>query len=236
MYEVTNLHWPKSPFGASQRPFGRPVPMLAAVDMDWTGYWGQTCPAWTCAVFLRISDRQNLSLDGHAFNAGFVLNLQDAPGENLAPAFDDCLVAARTQARILAGHDLGTELGLFEGLNEERRLPGVDAVRQQWTDRPTRKKSDRAALFDTAHDPECAHDFNATCERLRITGVESRDSSTADASHRSSVARTALKQTFAVALIAAACTSKYTWTETLDLDEIVTEIAWDALADLDDCT
>ena len=234
MHRITNLSWPETPYGAGQRPFGKAVPMLAAANLGWTDYWATMCPKWTCFVYLRTDSTRTLSLDECALNFGFDLHIQEFSNENLAYQFDKGLVAARRAAKILAAHNFGEELSWFDGLAEHGRMPGVDSVRQQWSDR-AHKGRGMAAMFDTAYDPEAARDFDDTCARLNITGLGQHDEGRElEPDYPTLVARWAIKETLTVALIAAACTSKYRWSGEVDVEQAVTAAAWDRLATFDE--
>jgi hypothetical protein len=151
MRSITNLAWPTTPFGAGQRPFGRDRPMLAAVSAGWTP--DGVVPVWACVVYLTIVNRRALLLDGQHLNFGFevlVIQRPESPTE-LVRRLDEILVACRRQAAILTGHDLGPDLGRLATFATERRLPGIAALNEQWTDR-TIKGRGMATMLDTAHD------------------------------------------------------------------------------------
>ena len=150
----------------------------------------------------------------------------------LAERLDDILVACRRQAKILVGHDFAPDSARLGAFAVERRLPGVDAVRQQWTDRATKGRG-LAKTFDTAHDLGLPgrSDLAAACEHADIeaaTVAEPVSITTTES------LRQAITRTLAIALVAARSTGKYGWTRPLDLDQLVTDAAWDHLARLKD--
>lgn len=231
MRSTTNLAWPITPFGAGQRPFGKARPMMAAVAVGWTGYLPR--PVWACTVYLTTDSTRCLPLNSQHLNFGFeVLTSDAAQPAALAERLDDILVACRRQAKILVGHDLAPDLARFGAFAVERRLPGVDAVREQWTDRATKGRG-LAAMFDTAHDlglPELS-DLAAACEHVALMSTTVAEPAKTTIS---GTVRQAITRTLAIALIAARCNGKYDWATPLDLDQLVTDTAWDHLADLGD--
>ncbi|MGH4016237.1 MAG: hypothetical protein ACRDSL_20400 [Pseudonocardiaceae bacterium] len=225
MRSTTNLAWPITPFGTGQRPFGKARPMIATITVGWIGYIPR--PVRACTVYLNTDSTRTLSLEGQHLNFGFEV-LTSSESEQpaaLAERLDDILVASRRQAKILVGHDLAPALARLGAFAVERRLPGVDAVRQQWTDRATKGRG-LAKMFDTAHDlglPGLS-DLAAACEHAALkaaTVAEPASSTTAE------TVRQAIIRTLAVALVAARSTGKYDWTTPLDLDQLVTDAAWD---------
>lgn len=229
MHSTTNLAWPITPFGAGQRPFGRARPMMATVAVGWVGYVSR--PVWACMVYLNTDSTRPLSLDGQHLNFGFEVLTSDVEQPAvLVERLDDILVACRRQATILVGHDLALDLARLGACAVARRLPGVDAVRQQWTDRATKGRG-LATMFDTAHDlglPGLS-DLAAACEHAALKAVtvaEPVGTTTAE------TIRQAITRTLAIALVAARSTGKYDWTTPMDLDQLVTDSAWDHLAQL----
>ncbi|MGH3812018.1 MAG: hypothetical protein ACRDUV_06115 [Pseudonocardiaceae bacterium] len=232
MRSTTNLAWPITPFGAGQRPFGKARPMMATVAVGWADY--VPGPVWACTVYLNTDSTRTLSLDGQHLNFGFEM-LTSGESEQpavLAERLDDILVACRRQAKILVGHNLAPDLARLGAFAAERRLPGVDAVRQQWADRATKGRS-MAQMFDTARDLGLpgVSDLAVACERADLeaaTVAEPASTTTAE------TVQEAITRTLAIALVAARSTGKYDWTTPVDLDQLVTDAAWDHLADLGD--
>ncbi|WP_410593637.1 hypothetical protein [Amycolatopsis sp. lyj-23] len=174
---------------------------------------------------------RTLSLDGRHLNFGFeVLSRQepDSPTE-LVHRLDNIFVACRRQAKTLAGHNLDPDLArLASFASHQRRLPGVDTVRQHWANRSVKGRG-TARMLDTAHDVGQAaeSDLTAICDRVAL-----KASSVTDPDSRASPADTAqraLTRTLAIALIAARAAGRYDWTSTIDLDELVLSAAWDQL-------
>jgi hypothetical protein len=231
MRRTTNLHWPIEPFGATQRPFAPDRPMMAAVAVGLTGYVRR--PEWACVIYLYTDSTRTLSLDGRTLNVGFEVLTSD-PGDGsatLPERFDEILVAARRHAKILAGHDLATDLAAVTAFGVERRLPGVDSVRQQWTSRHAKERG-TATVIDTAHDighPDVT-DLNAVCEHAALTAA------TVDPPQGTPLAvtvRQAITRTLAIALLAGRAAGRYDWANPVDLDDLVAATAWDHLNHLD---
>lgn len=150
----------------------------------------------------------------------------------LVERVDDILVACRRQATILVGHDFDPDLARLATFAAERRLPGVDTVRQQWTNRGTKGRG-MAKMFDTAHDfsqPDLT-DLAVACKNAALkaaTVVEPDDPTLA------STVQQVITRTLAIALLAARAGGKYDWSTPVDLDELVSDAAWDHLAQLAD--
>lgn len=232
MYSTTNLAWPVTPFGAGQRPFGKARPMMATVAVDWVGCVRR--PAWACMVYLNTDSTRSLSLDGQRLNFGFELLTSDETDKPaaLVERLDDLLVACRRKAKILVGHDLAPDLARLSTFAAERRLPGVDTVRQQWSDRATKGRG-MARMFDTAHDlglPAAAELLTA-CEHAALKAATVANP---DGTPPGETARLAITRTLAIALVAARAAGKYSWTAPIDVDQLVADAAWDHLAQLGD--
>lgn len=232
MRSTTNLAWPVTPFGAGQRPFGKARPMMATVALGWAD--SALRLEWACAVYLNTDSTRVLFLDGLHLNFGFELLTSDETDQPtaLAERLDDLFVACRRRAKILVGHDLAPDLARLSRFAAERRLPGVSAVRQQWTDRATRGRG-MARMFDTAHDLglPAAAELRAACEHAALKAAAIADPG---GSTPAEMARQAITRTLAIALVAARATGTYDWTAPLDVDQLVTDAAWDHLAQLDD--
>ncbi|MGH8920409.1 MAG: hypothetical protein ACRD0H_19095 [Actinomycetes bacterium] len=219
MRSTTNLTWPITPFGTGQRPFGKARPMMATVTVGWVDYIPR--PGWACVVYLNTDSTRTLSLDDQHLNFGFEVLTSDESEQPavLAERLDGILVACRRQAKILVGHDLAPDLAQLGAFAFERRLPGVDAVRQQWTDRATKGRG-LATMFDTANDlglPGLS-DLAVACEHAALkaaTVAEPARTTTAE------TARQAITRTLAIALVAARSTGKYDWTTPVDLDQLL---------------
>jgi len=232
MRSTTNLAWPITPFGAGQRPFGKARPMMATLTVGWAGY--VSGPAWACTVYLNTDSTRCLSLDGQHLNFGFEVLISDESEQpaKLAERLDDILVACRRQAKILVGHGLASDLARLGSFAVTRRLPGVDAVGQQWTHRAIKGRG-LATMFDTAHDiglPKLG-DLAAACEYAALKAATVAEPSNTTPAE---TVQQAITRTLAITLIAARCNGKYHWATPLDLDQLVTNAAWDHLADLSD--
>ncbi len=232
MRSVSNISRPTTPFGAGQRPFGKDRPILATLAMGWTGY--VQVPAWACAVYLTTMSTRTLCLDDRHLNFGYEVLLRQEPDSptEIAHRLDNSLVACRRQAKTLAGHNLNPDLAkLASFASDQRRLPGVDTVRQQWADRSAKGRG-MARMLDTAHDlgPPSEIDLAATCERvgLKAESIADPDGSALAAD----TARQALTRTLAISLVAARATGRYDWTSPVNLDDLVLSVAWDQLDQL----
>lgn len=90
-----------------------------------------------------------------------------------------------------------------------------------------------ARMLDTAYDlglPEAA-ELKAVCDHaaLKPATVADPDGITA-----AETARQAITRALAIALVAARAIGKYDWTTPIDIDQLVTDAAWDHLAQLGD--
>ncbi|WP_435593760.1 hypothetical protein [Nocardia sp. bgisy118] len=222
MRQTTNLAWPTTPFGASQRPFGKSRPMLAALTLTTAGD-GRLLSAGM--AYLACDSTRTLALNGthgQVLRFGYeVMTLdRDEPAEVLAREVDARLVACRREAKYLGGHDLAGDLeGLAKHAEGGRHVPGIDSVGELWADR-TRKGRAVARMVDTAHDPvPSALDLDEACMIARLHSHHIGEPST----------RATITEALCVALIAARHTGRYDWAKMLDLDDIVTEAAWDQL-------
>lgn len=108
----------------------------------------------------------------------------------------------------------------------------MSAVLQHWTDRATKGRG-MARMFDTAHDLglHAAAELRVACEHAALEAAAIADP---DATTLAETARQAITHTLAIALIAARATGKYNWTVPIDVDQLVTDAAWDHLAGLGD--
>lgn len=230
MRRTTNLHWPTEPYGATQRPFAPDRPMMAAVAVGLAGYVQR--PEWACVVYLYIDSTRTLSLDGRILNFGFEALTRDA-GDSpaaLPERFDQILVASRRHAKILAGHELAGDLTALAEFGVDRRLPGVDSVRQRWTARQAKERG-TARVIDTAHDigNPGVTDLAAVCE---LTALKAASVEPPGGTPEVVTVRQAIIRTLAIALVAARATGRYDWSAPVDLDELVTDAAWDHLDQL----
>lgn len=223
--------------------------MLAAVGLGWERSLSQ--PRWTCAVYLTLPGIGTLTLDGHGINFGFEVVTSDPadPPTALAERVDERLVTCRRRARVVAGHNLGPALDHLDHIAGTRRLPGVDSMRRHWADRSTKGRG-TATMVDTAYDvgSACrsaagagdardAADLAAVCRHVDLTtgpdsGVYRSDPSSDANADPAGIARGALSQTLAVALVAARHVGQYRWTSPVDIDDAVTRAAWDLLGEL----
>lgn len=222
MRQTTNLAWPTTPFGASQRPFGKSRPMLAALTVTTTGDRRLLSAG---LVYLTVDSTRTLTLNGthgQVLRFGYeVMTLNRAePAEVLARVVDARLVACRREAKFVAGHDLAGDLEwLAKHAEGGRHVPGIDSVGELWADR-TRKGRAVARMVDTAHDTDSfALDLDEACMLAKLHSHHIGEPST----------RATITEALGVALIAARHTGRYDWDRMLDLDEIVTEAAWDQL-------
>jgi hypothetical protein len=201
--------------------------MLAALVLGWSGYVRR--PEWACVLYLYLDSTRTLDLEGRAPAFGFEVLTTDPhdPLTAIPERVDEILIACRRHAKILAGHDLAADLAGLADLAVARRLPGVDDLRQQWAARRVKQRA-RAVAIDTAHDlgPPPRTDLAFASEHAALTAATLI---TPHSAAPAATVRHALLCGLAVALIAAHATGKYTWRTPLDLDELVTDAAWDYL-------
>ncbi|MGH3825521.1 MAG: hypothetical protein ACRDRA_22185 [Pseudonocardiaceae bacterium] len=86
-------------------------------------------------------------------------------------------------------------------------------------------------MFDTAYDLglPAAAELRAACEHAALKAATVADP---DGTTPAETARHAITRTLAVALVAARATGNYDWTVPVDVDQLVTDAAWDHLAQL----
>ncbi|MGQ0837082.1 hypothetical protein [Actinokineospora sp.] len=140
-------------------------------------------------------------------------------------------MASRRHAKVLAGHDIAADLTALMAFGVDRRLPGVDSIRQQWTARQARERG-TAKVIDTAHDigELAVTDLAAVCEHAALKAATL---ASPEGPSLAVTVRQAIVRTLAIALVAARATGRYDWTSPVDLDELVADAAWDHLDQLD---
>jgi hypothetical protein len=221
----TNLARPEAPFGADQRPFGKPARILAAVTVEWAhdGDRSEQLPVCAASVYLRIRRAGMLQVDPDTLNVGFRVSALDEPGDapGLVDLFDRALVRCRRHAVALAGHGLGDDLKAVTGLMNQR-LPGVVGVDLAWTDRASRDRG-MARMVDIRHDlgPTPSRRVNVP---LEAGAAAMLPSSTRDADL---VAKMGLTRCLAIALTAAWYLDAYRWDGTFHVRSAVEAAAWD---------
>lgn len=225
MREYTNLAWPEAPFGADQRPFGKPTRILAAVTVEWAcDDRGEGLPVCAAAVYLRTRRAGTLHVDPDTLNVGFRVAVLDEPGEApvLVDLFDRALARARRHAVALAGHGLAGDLKAVAGLTD-RRLPGVVGVGLAWADRASKGRG-MARMVDTRPAERPAE----TTRRVDVP-LEAGAEGTLPTSARNAglVAEVSLTRCLAIALTAAWHLDAYRWDGTFGVRSAVAAAAWD---------
>lgn len=226
MRRFTNLLWPEGPFGADQRPFGKPAPMIAALDLNRTEIGGNDYPqACASVVYLRVHRTRTLDVTAATLNAGYdVLITENADDRGLlVDAVDRAIVRARRHATVLAAHNLGTLLDVLDASAGGKRLPGVAGVRRAWEMWQHHATLERgvARLVDAAE--QCISQHNPLLS--------------SDEPLRAHIVVACLARALASALTAARVTGAYRWDGTFDAASIVERLAWDQLPAFDqvDC-
>lgn len=227
MYDATNLAWPETPFGAGQRPFGRPSHMLTAVAVDWAPERpGPRLPVAAAVTYMRIRRIGLTTISPVTLNFGFraiALNALDDLEGQLA-VIDRCLLGARRHATVLAGHRLGNDLAALQAATQ-RPLRGVSGLQEAWAGRETKGRG-VAHLVDTAIDVG-SNDVSITvelCPPEDVCGTALQrqlDAPTA--------AEAVLHRCVAIALTAARRRNAYTWIGRFDVEAAVETAGWDVL-------
>lgn len=222
MRDYTNLAWPEGPFGADQRPFGKPAEMVAAFAIDWGGQ-PDPLPLAAATAYLRVRKHgQPLHVGGDTLSIGFRATVaedrSDAP--ELLALLDRALSRARRHALILAGHDLAGDLARMVDLSPAP-LRGAVGVASAWQTRHTRQRG-MALMIDTATD---AHD-TALVMNLLVDPTLPADECTCAAR-----ARAVLARCLAIGLTAAVHAGRYRTEGTFPVAETVERTGWDLFAD-----
>jgi hypothetical protein len=154
MRDFTNLAWPETPFGADQRPFGRRVHMLTAIDVAWGRYSDADAlvPRCSSVVYLRVHPAQQLTVKPATLPIGFRATVLDASADldHVLGVLDRALVRARRHAFMLAGRQLGAHLARLDELSTCNR-PGIEALLHAWDGRDTKVRG-IARFHDVADD------------------------------------------------------------------------------------
>lgn len=224
MRDYTNLAWPEAPFGADQRPFGKPARILAAAAVEWApGNCGARLPVCAATVYLRTRRAGTLQVDPNTLNVGFRVVVLDEADEAhaLIDLFDRALARGRRHAVALAGHGLANDLKAIAGL-AGRRLPGVVGVSLAWAERASKGRS-MARMVDTRHDVA-----PMTTGRVDVP-LEAGAAVTAPTSTRSAdlIAEASLIRCLAIALTAAWHVDTYRWDGTFSVRTAAAANAWD---------
>lgn len=227
MRDYTNLSWPEAPFGADQRPFGKPARILAAVTVEWA-HDGDRGELLVCVaiVYLRTRRAGTLQVDPDTLSVGFRVAVLDELGEapELVDLFDRALVRCRRHAVALVGHGLGDDLKAVADLID-RRLPGVVGVGAAWPDRASKGRG-VARMVDTRYDFASVATGRLDVP-LEVGATATLPTSTRDA-HL--VAAAGLTGCLAIALTAAWHLDAYRWDGAFDVRSAVEVTAWDRFA------
>jgi hypothetical protein len=224
--EYTNLQWPQTPFGAEQRPFGRPCDMLTACTVEWTGAVADgALPIASAAVYLRVRKHgpAHLTADDTlsiGFHTAVIEDAAEVP--DLLTLTDRELTGARRLGGVLAGHRLSRDL---TGMNTLSAVPlrGAAEVLSAWTDRSVKQRG-VAVMVDTASEAA------ATGAELDIRLEPVFEPVPDCPACAAKAARRALTRCLAVGLSAAVHTGRYVWEGTFRVAHAIDEAAWDVLA------
>lgn len=226
MREYTNLHWPQTPFGAEQRPFGRHWDMLTACTVAWTGRLGVgALPVASAAVYLRVRRHGPAQLvTDDTLSIGFrTVVIEDAAEvPHLLTVTDQELTGARRLGVVLAGHRLDAELTRMSTLSGVP-LRGAAEVLSAWANRSVKQRG-MAVMVDTA--AEAA----TTGAELGMPVQPVPEVMPDCPACTAQVARRALGRCLAVGLTAAAYTGRYVWDGTFRVADAIDQAGWDVLA------
>ncbi|KWX02301.1 hypothetical protein LI90_3344 [Carbonactinospora thermoautotrophica] len=253
MREITNLSWPGTPYGAEQRPFGRPAQILTAVSLEWVDDGERAVPVCASAVYLRVHRTRTLPVDVDTIGFGFhaVVIERDEEAAQLAALVDRVLVQARRHAAVLAGHSFTDDLAGLHALADTVGVgvPGVTALTAEWEDRREQQRG-IACLFDTCCDvrpipcqslADACATYHVEVESLPIGPLTVAsvhalyESLVAEGDHRSGevLLAASLERTLTVALVAAAALGKYAWADPLPVASLLARETWDRFTTFD---
>jgi hypothetical protein len=215
----TNLTWPDDAYRTGQQLYRRPAPRLAAFA---TG--GHPAPSVCAIVYLPLHRTKMMSVTEQTLTFGFrtasASDSADLPA--LAAVADLDLLAARRHAAILAGYQLAHDLAALRQAPDPAVLRGLAAVEREWADRSP--AAGRAAMFDCALDLPGRPLLEYACERA---GIAVRPG--AQVSHGWQATVGAVERALMIALVCARHHSRYEWTGTMRIGQIVAAAAWDCL-------
>jgi hypothetical protein len=220
--DYSNLAWPEGPFGAAQRPFGRPTEMVAAFAIDWARRPG-LLPLAAATVYLRVRKHgQPLSVSSGTLSIGFRAAVIEHPAEvpDLLPLVARALTRARRHALILAGHDLATDLTRMTGLSPAP-LRGVAGVASAWADRRVRQRGMALMVDTSAEARDTSRGLNLPVDPA--SAPESTESC-------AGLARAVLTRCLAIGLTAAVHTGRYRLEGTFPVHGTVERAGWDLFA------
>jgi hypothetical protein len=245
MLTYTNMAWPEQPYGASQRPFGQPPRLLAAITLDWAKHDDAEVPLCASIVYVRLARRDTITLNERAFAFGFRTAYTDQPTDHaaLVRLVDTDLVRSRVHAHVLAAHGLADHLAALRTAAGNTPVPGVTSVERAWTTREQVRRGS-ARLFDTHHDttaPEPAG-LAAACGgrglEVDLAGpgvsaeLHATYQRTADPAAAERLALANLRRTLSVALVALATLTLYRWDGPVTVDKLLHANAWDCFPNL----
>ncbi|MCT2280772.1 hypothetical protein M3G91_24445 [Micromonospora chalcea] len=226
MRDFTNLQWPEAPFGAEQRPFGRPWDMLAAFAIDWAEQapGRREAPVAAATVYLRVRRHgSTYDISGDTLQIGFRATVLDHPDEapDLLTLTDRALTRARRHAVILAGHALDQDLARMMLLSTAP-LRGAAGVAEAWAHRST-KGPGLALMIDTAAEAnEAATGLDMATTPLPAPMPDSPAGC-------ATAARAVLARALAIGLTAAVHAGRYRWEGIFPVADTIDQAAWDVL-------
>jgi hypothetical protein len=147
---VTNLQHAGLPTDLTNRPFGRPEPLIVALDIEWTKNYRDPEPNRMFCYSLVLVPRPPTPIPlGQALvRVGFRSFYVETETETdqLVARLDADLAGLTTAGNILVGHQLSTDLAVALA-NASNDVPGVTSARAAWHARTT-----NSTVFDTRYD------------------------------------------------------------------------------------
>ena len=222
MRDYTNLAWPEGPFGAGQRPYGKPALLVAAFAVDW-GRGPDPLPLAAATVYLRVRKHgEPQPVSGASLRVGFRATVTEYPGEvpQLLAVWDRALVRARRHALVLAGHHLANDLTRAVQLSPTP-LRGADGVAAAWQTRSVQQRG-MALMVDTASE---ARNAGTGLSLPLDPGGPLDEMSCCDR------AQAALARCLAIGLAACVHAGRYRVEAAFPVDEVIQRVGWDLFTD-----
>jgi len=235
MLTWTNLAQPGDPYRTGQRLYRKPAPLLAAITARQTPGNGDSPSTVFAVVYLPLHRTRALPVSEGTLAFGFrAASVRGGAGmAALAEAAGLDLMAARSHAAVLAGHDLPAELAF---LTRPGAAParGLAAAGQAWAGRD-RAGRGTPVMIDSAADLPGGPALDRVCELARIISVGRAcrlpGSRPAGAG---TTARIAVERALAIALACARHLGRCEWEGTLDTASLISACAWDCFPETRD--
>jgi hypothetical protein len=218
---------------------------MAAIALDWAKHDDAEVPLCASIVYVRLAQRDTITLDERSFAFGFRTAYTDQPADHaaLVRLVDTDLVRSRVHAQVLAAHGVADHLAALGTAVGNFPVPGVSSVQRAWTMREQAQRG-RARLFDTYQDTTAPEPVGlaVACRDLGLEvdladpGVSAELHAayqrTADPAAAERFAVTNLRRALSVALVALATLGLYRWDGSVMVDKLLHANAWDCFPNL----